>query len=337
MSLDGRPWLKAANVLLHSGSYGVDLFFTLSAYLITEILLRERDRAGAIDVRAFYIRRVLRIWPLYFAFLGLMLISHTEVPRVFYVSSSLFVGNFFFSSFDALTPAVAMWSISVEEQFYLAWPAVVRLCRDRQRLIVAAIFLWLFAVVARAVLSAYGVNGLDLWFNSVSHLDSIAAGVLLAVVGVGNFRHKGVAMFGLGATLWLISSWLALYEFGRGTLTAFALIAPGSLLMVAGAIGNTGILRWRPIVYLGRISYGLYIFHNAILRTCIQALGHTSWLIPPVALAMTIVVAAVSYKYFEAPFLRLKARFQRVRSGDGGGNLCDLPETQIAPLRSALS
>jgi peptidoglycan/LPS O-acetylase OafA/YrhL len=299
-----------AQTILGMGSYGVDLFFTLSAYLITTLLSREIARTETIDIPAFYLRRVLRIWPLYFGFLGLVALSDAHVPRLFYISGALFVGNFYFAPFEPFTSAMILWSISVEEQFYLTWPLVMRFCGTRRHLIEAGIVLWASAIIGRAVLLHEGFAGLDLWLNSITHLDSIGAGVLLAAVRLERFEYKRGVMIALGAALWLAAS-----SDSNSSVLSSALIAPGSGLMVLGAIGSSGLLRWRPIVYLGSISYGLYVFHNAIFRTSFQILGHASWALPPVALAVTIVVAAGSYRYFEAPFLRLKSRFQRVRSG----------------------
>lgn len=131
-------------------SFGVDLFFTLSAYLITELLMRERQRCGAIDVRSFYIRRALRIWPLYFGALlvasaGSFLLPQLAGVRVCLPWFFLFAGNF--ASVGALPLAVAaLWSISVEEQFYGLWPlALSRL--TRRGAIRTAIALWALSLL----------------------------------------------------------------------------------------------------------------------------------------------------------------------------------------------
>jgi peptidoglycan/LPS O-acetylase OafA/YrhL len=316
LRFDTNPWLVGSRAILNAGRYGVDLFFTLSAFLITRLLLREIDACGNLNIGAFYIRRILRIWPLYFGFLGLLLVSGAGLPRLFYESSALFVGNFYLSPFAATTAAIIIWSMSVEEQFYLLWPMVVRRLHTRRQLLSVGAALWIAAMIGRCELVGR-VDDLSLWFNSLSHLDSIAGGVVLAVLGIRRLRLGG-PLAGAGVCIWLFSSWLNHSATTHiCTLIAYALVAPGSLLLVAGAVGSAGLLQARPIIYLGRISFGLYIFHTMMLFACLKVLGHIAswWLIPPAALAMTIIVASVSYRWFETPFLQLKVRFQRARSG----------------------
>jgi Acyltransferase family len=110
--------------------HGVDLFFTLSAYLITELLLREKDRFGHIDIKGFYIRRILRIWPLYFAFLAFVLLlkviaAPRGIPYSVLTLFAVFLGDTPGSSQIFISPILfPLWSISLEEQFYLTWPHI---------------------------------------------------------------------------------------------------------------------------------------------------------------------------------------------------------------------
>ncbi len=123
--LRSAAWL-AANFRL-AGSFGVCLFFVLSSFLITELLLRERRQTGTVHVKAFYVRRILRIWPLYFFFLffGALLGHfvadwHMEAPRL--LAFLLLLGNWYVAVFgQTLNPIAPLWSISIEEQFYLTW------------------------------------------------------------------------------------------------------------------------------------------------------------------------------------------------------------------------
>jgi peptidoglycan/LPS O-acetylase OafA/YrhL len=318
---DAGHFLALGHAILRSGCYGVDLFFTLSSYLITELLMRERARTGTINVGAFYIRRMLRIWPLYFGFLGFLAIV-SSLPAVFFVSSMLFVGNFYSGTLSGhgawAASAAVLWSISVEEQFYLAWPLILRYWQ-RDRLLWIGFVLWAGALVGREVISASGVIGLPLWWNTFAHLDSIAVGVMLAAIGVERLRlhrYRWPLLAG-GICLWIIAALNVPDEFGAGLrmMAAFALIAPGSMAIVGGALGGLGWLRSSLIVYLGQISYGLYILHTPAIRACANAFKEPTWLISPIALVMTIIIAAFSYRYFETPFLRLKARFQSLPSG----------------------
>ena len=115
-----------------TGAFGVSVFFVLSSYLITELLLREKDLMGTLDVRSFYIRRILRIWPLYFAFLALAVVLQWIVPGQHVTLRaglwfSLLAGNWFivFHGFPS-SVIFPLWSVSIEEQFYITWPAIVR-------------------------------------------------------------------------------------------------------------------------------------------------------------------------------------------------------------------
>ena len=131
-----------------AGSYGVSVFFLLSAYLITELLLREKDVKGTVSLQRFYLRRILRIWPLYFGFLALSVwVGHLVHRPETYVSiiglaGALFlVGNLAIAHGFSLGIAGVLWSISVEEQFYLIWPFLVRII-TRQRVIAVGLGLW---------------------------------------------------------------------------------------------------------------------------------------------------------------------------------------------------
>src|SRR6202789_3743849 len=135
------PWLWVPLVL--SGSAGVDLFFALSAFLITSLLLREREDNGGISLRLFYTRRILRIWPLYFVVVALgVVLSHTvtgqHLPWYYVAGYLFFVGNWVNAVFGHLHSICSpLWTVSIEEQFYLLWPALMRML-DRRGMIVAA-------------------------------------------------------------------------------------------------------------------------------------------------------------------------------------------------------
>lgn len=127
------------------GSYGVDIFFLLSAYLITELLMREKDRTGTLDIKAFYIRRILRIWPLYFFFLVSMIVLARFTPVQFppdaIIPMLLFYRNWYLMTNPFFSPAGILWSISLEEQFYAGAPWAVRHLTRRQLVIALPITL----------------------------------------------------------------------------------------------------------------------------------------------------------------------------------------------------
>src|SRR6267154_5717074 len=170
------------------GRFGVDLFFALSAYLLTVLMIREKDKFGRLDVRAFYMRRMLRIWPLYFTWIAtLMLTRHfwSDYSIGFFVPWNFFAGNFqasvmAISTINSLV-ILPLWSLSVEEQFYLIWPLLVRNL-TRRGLVVAGAAIWLLTVCARFELILHGFTPHQIWFTGFARLGSMAAGILLAAL-----------------------------------------------------------------------------------------------------------------------------------------------------------
>jgi peptidoglycan/LPS O-acetylase OafA/YrhL len=320
-----------------AGAFGVDLFFALSAYLITELLLRERDARGTLDVRAFYARRVLRIWPLYFAFLLLARALAYVVPgEAFtwgdFLGFALFSGNWTYMLHPVATVAAPLWSVSVEEQFYILWPFAVRRASRPQMAALAAGIVGV-GIALRVALAVHGVS--DPWVskNSLTRADGIAAGVLLALALHGRPRRIGpwarslLLAAGLGCLL-AVGQRFELVDgppnVGRMAV-GWPLVAAACGAILLAVLGDRGIvgrlLASRVLVYLGRISYGLYVYHQVGLLVAGRAFpGHASsakaWAAHFVlGLAMTIALAAASYAWLEKPFLRLKERrFTIVRS-----------------------
>src|SRR5215211_5257146 len=183
LSPAATEWLLAAK---EGGAFGLDLFFALSSYLITELLLREYTNRGSISISAFYIRRALRIWPLYFTFLAFtVLVVPTIFPKenlgaIYIVSFALFVGNWV-CAMKGLPFSVAgpLWSISVEEQFYIGWPLLLRFFGINRIKQLAAGML-VVALLTRIFLAAYDVKHPGVWCNTLARLDPIALGAILA-------------------------------------------------------------------------------------------------------------------------------------------------------------
>jgi peptidoglycan/LPS O-acetylase OafA/YrhL len=322
---------KAMAGITHGGAYGVDIFFVLSAYLITELLLREKDAMGSPHVWAFYIRRILRIWPLYYAFVALAVIVPFLSPQFafsprYLIPFLFFVGNWSLVAYGVpASLAVPLWSVSIEEQFYLFWPPVVARLSRRQ-LTFAAILMILLANLCRLLAVAMHQNTLQLWVNTFAHLDSIGAGILVAIVLRGD-----TPLFKPGKRILLLSFGLLCLAL-RGTFVEMR--ANESLTLVGTLIGYPAVvlactaillaflglpLRSGILEYLGKISYGLYVYHVMCLIIAGTLLpgGHG-----PIryagriilAFAMTIAISAVSYAVLEKPFLRLKRRFTYVES-----------------------
>lgn len=323
-------WAAAA---VFSGSFGVDLFFILSSYLITELLLREYDRNGRLDVKSFYIRRALRIWPLYFAFIAFSavvvphIIPYSTLSGVYLLCFLAFVGNWACAFTGKYPPSVArpLWSVSVEEQFYIAWPLLLKTIGVRH-IRALAIILLAIASGTRLLLAYHQAPFIAVWCNTFARLDPIAAGALLASALHGKeFRLSKamrLVMTILGIALWIGSSrYLDLS--GPTSLLSYPAITLGGILLLVAALRPMGSGHWPVLAFLGRISYGLYVFHSFILtwvNNMITRSPGAGTLLAANALALLLccLMAICSYLFLELPFLRLKSKFTYVPSRPEG-------------------
>ncbi|HEY4245797.1 MAG TPA: acyltransferase [Lacunisphaera sp.] len=318
-----RAWATLAVDIVRSGGTGVVLFFMLSSYLITSLLIREHNQTGTIKIVPFYIRRALRIWPLYFAFLLVCFfvfpmfgLPHTPVAHI--VGFVTFTENWVLI-FDGhiKSTALHLWSVSVEEQFYLIWPVlIVTVGISRIRWLAMACII--IAFCSRELMAARGSEAL--WFATTSHIDSIAVGALIASVrwdDLGRLsRLSRLLMFIAGVSIPVVGGifsaddgrwYYALVRYPADTLGC-ALI----LLSILGW-GCGGSLLIRTLVYLGKISYGLYVFH-IVFFWLLNAHGFPVTFVVTMSFLCTVFTAAISYHCLELPFLKLKSKFSVVES-----------------------
>ncbi|HEY4245803.1 MAG TPA: acyltransferase [Lacunisphaera sp.] len=324
----GIPHFVAAFIVnaVSSGRFGVMLFFLLSSYLITALLLREHAVRGRLDLRSFYIRRALRIWPLYFFFIALcfwvmpaVTLGWPQISNVHKVSFALFVANWSIVFFGPPhTPAIVLWSVSVEEQFYIFWPLVLVVfgCNQLRRL---AYILLAIATLTRLALIPFHLPNSSIWPNTFVELDPIAIGALLAWL----FRNSPPSFpFSLRMLLLFVGMALpmtALFYFG---LTGWGILATGPLVTAGAGMVLVAVLtdspstwlRAGPLVYLGKISYGLYVFHMLMFGLAQKIAPDSRLIAILIALLGTVAIAAISYQLLERPFLRLKERFTHVVS-----------------------
>ena len=344
-SLDGLRALSVAAVIWHHsgggmvasewaqhGHHGVTLFFAISGFLITTLLLREKDRHGVIDLRAFYVRRSLRIFPLYYAVLLIYVVlvfaleRQTKVGQDFFSNLAYFVSytSNWFVALDGRVIFYFSWSLAAEEQFYLVWPPMMKRLGTRAR----ALAVVLTVVVVISLLDVL----LPRWLPASSAAQTVLRVVhnipLAIIVGVAAalLMHdpKGFARCWpwLAASRWHCVLWLA--------LAAVAALMPGApwftihvalaMLVVACCMREdhalAPLLRLPVLAYLGTISYGLYLLHmlckNFVGKAFALAgveLGAFSYFFA--TLLLSIVVAGLSYRFFESRFLRMKGRFER--------------------------
>ncbi len=333
-----NPWLfKIGNI----GPFGVPVFFLLSAFLITELLLREREKTGRIHIQAFYVRRILRIWPLYFvAFFGLALLNHflpgvgTDDPLA-WLAFTFFTGNWYILHHGWIAGSVdPLWSISVEEQFYIAIPVLAAFVGRRAVAIVSYLLLGVayLTVLLYAMHPTTGDNGE--WTNSFLQFQFFAAGTLTALLLRGRLIRVPVWMRAAGFVLGFACWFTALIRFKvqswephptvPGALIGWLLVLAGAVIFFVSALGTPARLVPWWLAYLGRISYGLYLVHSLVffltfekavpylrkqLPGVVLPAAIRDWVWTVVVLAVSIALASLSFHYFERPFLRLKKRF----------------------------
>jgi peptidoglycan/LPS O-acetylase OafA/YrhL len=319
-----KPWIN--------GHVGVHLFFVISGLLITGILLDARTALeqtcgrGAGVVGRFYARRVLRIFPVFYATLALTYVAGFPIVRQSIWWHVTYASNIYFFKRGAFAGQVShFWSLAVEEQFYLFWPFVI-LFTPRRHLGRVMTFCIVFS-------SAFRIAGQLIWnWNDVqremltfSCLDSLAIGGLFAWWQRSAPEHAerlAGLLFRVVLPVWIVTTAISAYglpsiEWVFRPLDALAL---GGVVFAVAAGRFKFVLHRQVLVYLGRISYGMYVFHLFValcVRTVLRVVFHVEHL--PNALlvtlytAVTIAAAAVSWHFFEAPLNSLKRFFPYVR------------------------
>jgi len=326
----GSHWLM---IFKWSGSYGVTLFFALSSFLITTLLFEEKARTHTVDIKKFYFRRILRIWPVFYLMIAVAVVTNIFVLKApihwpLILRFCTFTGNFGLSVEDnnAAPAAIGvLWSVCVEEQFYLIWPLVVRFCS--KRLVTAvSIGIILIGIGFRASMAGH-IQADVVWSNSLGHLDCFGYGALASMYLRGRkfapdwATGAGIAALFVG--LYALEGVLPYKSMGAGVVRLggmidYTLLAIACALIVwLASTLRSGLLVSKPMVAMGQITYGLYAYHifaNRIMLRAVPRLETSPLLAAVGTLALSIAIAAASYKYFEAPFLKLKTRMQLIRS-----------------------
>jgi len=323
--LINSPALKTLGKFSVIGQTGVDLFFVLSGFLITRILLAAKPSDSYF--RDFYIRRTLRIFPLYYGFLAF---SYFLLPNLLGTSTPHIAQQSWFWLHLQNIPATFQfaqasgpghfWSLAIEEHFYLFWPLAVYVF-DAKRLFRFSITLCLLALVSRLLLIA---SGFSVFYFTFCRMDALAIGAIVALIeyryGLQPFaRQFKIATIALAVGLAAAWPFISGSHSNLGQLVKFPLIASlyaaaiGWLATVnASAIAGRFLRGW-PLVSIGKISYGMYVFHPICFYFCFQRTAFNFWLAAPLAFAATFIVSALSFRLYETPFLRLKDRFTPVQ------------------------
>ncbi len=347
-SMQPTNWVERVVVgVANYGSYGVELFFILSGFLISGILYDTRDQPHYF--RNFYMRRVLRIFPLYYGVLALVFFVAPSIPMLrgptldylvdrqawaWLYGVNIYIalqGDWSFSYLEHL------WSLSIEEHFYFVWPAVVFLLARRPRVLIAvSLAVALGAMLARLTGSLMGLSWWTTYVLTPFRLDGLALGAFLAI----SMRQPG----GLGRLVRALPWVLTIAGVPLAATFAWTRLAPHSALelvlpvraaliqvllgcLLVGALvaaessAISRLFRSRPMTFLGTYSYGLYVYHHFIsyyltvnrtelvLADWIGSHGAAVTLQALVGALVSLCIAYVSYEFFEKRFLGLKRFF----------------------------
>ena len=344
------------NQMTSLGRQGVEVFFVLSGYLITLLLLRERARSGAVSLPRFYARRTLRIWPLYYLVVFLLWVVlpwavHFAPPQIYALSEIhartlsatgdprlvlylLFLANFSFWLYPHVLCGAHLWSLGVEEQFYLVWPMLFRFARRP-----LAVFGALVAFKVGLHMAVEYHHGLVSWFLSpdgtflalefskMCHYEAMGVGAVAAYVA---FHHADTVRriadpWWTPALVWSLLAgcvWLAGWNqgfHGIDPITEIPQLGYAVVVLLVSHRPRRGwVLDHPAVTWLGERSYGFYMLHTLVMvlaaallegaRTAREgAAGHL--LFYAVAFGLAAGAAALSYRFFERPMLRLKDRY----------------------------
>lgn len=337
-SLDGIRGLAILAVVWHHtaprfgwlpmsgrGFLGVDMFFVMSAFLIVTLLLREKDRTNAISLKKFYMRRILRIFPLYYGIILLFIILFGVVARGSDMAAPFFDALPYYLTYtsnfiDELTLLTVAWSLATEEQFYLFWPPIEKFL-SRFLLPIWIGLLLINQLINYKILFATHHEELEI-------LQSTFTPILLGV-GLAHVLHnrEWFARFqkAIGQK-WMILAWSGVL-FALFNLPIADISGTTRLLIQLAMTGfvATSVLQeehllapffqWQPILRLGIVSYGVYLFHmlvvavgSAVLRR-VGLADSSSLILFAIVLIGTYIIAEISFRFYETPFIRLKKRF----------------------------
>jgi len=291
------------------GMLGVRIFFVLSGFLITSLMVGERKRSGRISISSFYLRRAFRILPAFYTFLIAVAVANIchiiYIPNQSFISSLLYIRNY--AAWDVYTGH--LWSLSVEEQFYIVWPVVMSLTRTRGACLCAGLMLPVsFAVRTFSSFTLPGALGF------FANADSLACGCLVAllwshlanvalwqrIISSGWFRVTPLIILGL-VKLQSIGHFRA-----AATLLINVLIAALIERIVRYPMGPiTRILSSRPFTVIGTLSYSLYLWQQPFAGGSALPIQQAPW-----NLLAIVTCATASYRLVEAPMLRVGANFR---------------------------
>jgi peptidoglycan/LPS O-acetylase OafA/YrhL len=332
-------WLHGSQLWVGRGGFlGVDIFFVLSGFLITTLLIQEWEQNASISFRTFYIRRGLRLMPPLFVLIAVCLVVAAiyPAPDGFVAKSKLIlVALFYLTNWLPVYPVLGhTWSLGIEEQFYIVWPFLLfLLLRSRlNRHAVVLIMLGGVAVIAghRAVLWYHGANGMRLYIGLDTRADSLLIGGIIGALISWDLIPRERWLLRALRVFTVLSVFAIAYLMITLSFLSWFLFVGGHTLfavMVAGVIINLfyaplslikNVLEFSALRWFGRLSYGLYLWHLPVylaydfLFPTFPVRSYKLSIFVPFGIKFTlaVLVATLSFYVIERPALRLKKRFR---------------------------
>lgn len=314
-----RGWpLSASSRLGAFSEFGVRVFFVISGFLITTLLIKEHARSGTISLKDFYIRRTYRIFPAFYTYLAvvavLSIVGIVELLENDLLAAVTYTMNFHRPRAWGLGH---LWSLSVEEQFYLVWPAVMLIARPRHAFYIAALAIFAAPLIRVAVWIGMPAHRLGIGETFPTIFDALAAGCLLG--GLQPWLAERRSYLRFSRSLAFIVVPLVAVIASQIHRVSFQLLVGHTIQNVAIALSvdwavrrhdTLGarlvgrLLEVRPLVWVGRLSYSLYLWQQPFM----QPHGDRYWQTFPVNLVAALVLASLSYYLVEQPVLRLRDR-----------------------------
>ena len=312
-------------MFMHNLGIGVDLFFIISGFLIVYLLITEKEKTKTISLYKFYIRRILRIFPLYYLIVGISyLLFHKSNPEIQFSKYLLFMGNFWMINVDSWTASTLnpLWSICIEEHFYLLIPVLLLLLPKK-----TFPYLFYFIILCSLFFRIYITknvenNWMNIYCHTLSKCDLLAIGGLFAYYFQIKKFNYNIPIYLFHCTLFCLlffmifidsvdyTTWFYAgfrkYIFAIPMLILFyaIIIQPNKYSFIYKITNN------KLINYLGKISFGLYIYHSLISEISLRILNRTSLKIVLLNLILTIILSSLSFELFEKQILKLKIKFE---------------------------
>lgn len=322
---------KSIKMLLHNLPLGVDLFFIISGFLIVYLLIVEREKENSISLVKFYTRRILRIFPLYYLIIAIAWFQfHETNPEIDFTKYLYFAGNFWMIETDKWTVAILnpLWSLCIEEHFYLVIPFLITLIPlDKLKYLFFSIIA--VSIFYRAYITfSQEINWMSIYAHTLSRCDLIAAGGLIAYYHHKqkiNLNIKGIYLAGAVIYLLLIMSIVDNADFtgiNNATFKKYLFAIP-LVFIFCGVVFNNNqnkvlnmITENKLINYLGKISFGLYMYHSPIGEYLLKypTINNSMWLKLISISILTIAISSLSYEIFEKQILKLKSKFETVKT-----------------------